>query len=203
VDRLAANEQDESTWDIAGLAEYLEHICLKPGDVKAAFDSLTRYDRDSFKAALMERSIAFYQEREKMISEIGIDMREFERVALLGAVDRRWMDHIDAMDQLREGIGLRAYGQKDPIVEYKIEGYNMFEEMSRLIQEDTLRRLYMAVLVKPPERKEAAVAVAATHGGSGAASPRKPVKAGEKVGRNAPCPCGSGKKYKECCGKGQ
>jgi len=203
VDRMAANEQDESTWDIAGLAEYLEHICLKPGDVKAAFDSLTRYDRDSFKAALMERSIAFYQEREKMISEIGIDMREFERVALLGAVDRRWMDHIDAMDQLREGIGLRAYGQKDPIVEYKIEGYNMFEEMSRLIQEDTLRRLYMAVLVKPPERKEAAVAVAATHGGSGAASPRKPVKAGEKVGRNAPCPCGSGKKYKECCGKGQ
>ncbi len=203
VDHLAANEQDETTWDIPGIAEYLERICLKTGDVKAAFDSLQRYDRDSFKAALIERSAAFYQEREKMISEVGIDMREFERVALLGAVDRRWMDHIDAMDQLRDGIGLRAYGHKDPIVEYKIEGFNMFEEMSRLIQEDTLRRLYMAVLVKPPERKEAATPVAATHGGSAIASPKQPVKAGDKVGRNAPCPCGSGKKYKECCGKGQ
>ena len=203
VDHLAANEQDETTWDIPGIAEYLERICLKTGDVKAAFDSLQRYDRDSFKAALIERSAAFYQEREKMISEAGIDMREFERVALLGAVDRRWMDHIDAMDQLRDGIGLRAYGHKDPIVEYKIEGFNMFEEMSRLIQEDTLRRLYMAVLVKPPERKEAATPVAATHGGSDTASPKQPVKAGDKVGRNAPCPCGSGKKYKECCGKGQ
>ncbi len=203
VDHLAANEQDETTWDIPGIAEYLERICLKTGDVKAAFDSLQRYDRDSFKAALIERSAAFYQEREKMISEVGIDMREFERVALLGAVDRRWMDHIDAMDQLRDGIGLRAYGHKDPIVEYKIEGFNMFEEMSRLIQEDTLRRLYMAVLVKPPERKEAATPVAATHGGSATASPKQPVKAGDKVGRNAPCPCGSGKKYKECCGKGQ
>ena len=203
VDHLAANEQDETTWDIPGIAEYLERICLKTGDVKAVFDSLQRYDRDSFKAALIERSAAFYQEREKTISEAGIDMREFERVALLGAVDRRWMDHIDAMDQLRDGIGLRAYGHKDPIVEYKIEGFNMFEEMSRLIQEDTLRRLYMAVLVKPPERKEAATPVAATHGGSDTASPKQPVKAGDKVGRNAPCPCGSGKKYKECCGKGQ
>ncbi len=202
VDHLAANEQDETTWDIHGIAEYLERICLKPGDVKAAFDSLQRYDRDSFKAALVERSAAFYQERERMISEVGIDMREFERVALLGAVDRRWMDHIDAMDQLRDGIGLRAYGHKDPIVEYKIEGFNMFEEMSRLIQEDTLKRLYMAVLVKPPERKEVATPVAATHGGSDTASPKQPAKAGDKVGRNAPCPCGSGKKYKECCGKG-
>ncbi len=204
LERLAVNAQDETTWDIPGIEEYLEHICLKPGDVKAAFDSLERRGRDEFRQALAERSIEFYREREKMISEIGIDMREFERVALLGAVDRRWMDHIDAMDQLRDGIGLRAYGHKDPIVEYKIEGFNMFEEMSRMIQEDTLRRLYMAVLVRPPERREVATPTAATHGGSDAgASVKKPAKAGDKVGRNAPCPCGSGKKYKECCGKGQ
>jgi len=204
LERLAVNAQDDTTWDVPGVAEYLERICLKPGDVQAAFGSLERRDRDEFRQALIERSADFYREREKMISEIGIDMREFERVALLGAVDRRWMDHIDAMDQLRDGIGLRAYGHKDPIVEYKIEGFNMFEEMSRMIQEDTLRRLYMATLVRPPERREAATPTADTHGGPDAgASAKKPVKAGEKVGRNAPCPCGSGKKYKECCGKGQ
>ena len=200
--RLVVNEQDDTTWDIPGIAEYLEHICLKPGDTQAAFDSLKQLTRDAFKDVLVEKSVAFYEEREKLIADAGIDMREFERVALLGAVDRRWMDHIDAMDQLRDGIGLRAYGHKNPIVEYKIEGFEMFEEMIRMIQEDTLRRLYMALLVRPPERKEVATPVAATHGSESAASPKKPAKAGEKVGRNAPCPCGSGKKYKECCGKG-
>ncbi len=201
--RLVVNEQDDTTWDIPGIAEYLDHVCMKPGEVKAAFDSLKQFTREAYKNELIERSVAFYQERERMITDAGIDMREFERVALLGAVDRRWMDHIDAMDQLRDGIGLRAYGHKDPIIEYKIEGFEMFEEMIRMIQEDTLRRLYMAVLVRPPERKEVATPVAATHGSDATASPKKPVKAGEKVGRNAPCPCGSGKKYKECCGKGQ
>ena len=132
-------------------------------------------------------------------------MREFERVALLGAVDQRWMDHIDAMSDLRDGIGLRAYAQRDPIVEYKLEGYEMFEEMVRLIQEDTVRRLYFTVLARPMERKQVAQPTEATHasGGSAAAgeSVRKPVKAVPKVGRNDPCPCGSGKKYKNCHGR--
>jgi preprotein translocase subunit SecA len=201
LNRLVAREDDPSTWDIAGIDEYLERICLRPGDAKAVFDGLPRYDKDAFLAALNARSAAFYEERERMIFDIGIDMREFERVALLGAVDRRWMDHIDAMDQLRDGIGLRAYGQKDPIIEYKFEGYEMFEEMVRMIQEDTLRRLYMAVLVRPPERREVATPTAAVHGSAAAASTKKPAKADQKVGRNAPCPCGSGKKYKACCGK--
>ena len=140
-----------------------------------------------------------------MIAEVGIDMREFERVVLLSAVDRRWMDHIDAMDQLREGIGLRAYGQRDPIVEYKHEGYAMFEEMTHLIQEDTLRRLCFATLVKQPPQppKEEEQKLVASHGGESAPSARQPVHADAKVGRNDPCPCGSGKKYKECCGKGR
>ncbi|MBO4297676.1 MAG: SEC-C domain-containing protein, partial [Clostridia bacterium] len=137
--------------------------------------------------------------------EIGISMREFERIAVLSSVDRRWMDHIDAMDQLREGIGLRAYGQRDPIVEYKHEGYAMFEEMSRLIQEDTMRRLYYAVLVKQPPQppKEEEQKLVASHGGQTESAAHKTVRAGMKVGRNDPCPCGSGKKYKECCGKGK
>ena len=124
---------------------------------------------------------------------------EFERVALLGAVDRRWMDHIDAMTELRDGIGLRAYGQKNPIVEYKREGYDMFEEMVHLIQEDTLRRLYFTVLAKPMERKQVAQPTAASHGDEPVK--KAPKKADAKVGRNDPCPCGSGKKYKQCCGK--
>ncbi|MEF9972467.1 MAG: preprotein translocase subunit SecA [Clostridia bacterium] len=201
VARCVVNEQDEDSWDIPELSEFLERICLKPGTVHAAVQAISPMSREKLTQALVDQSIAFYAEREKAITDAGIDMREFERVALMGAVDRRWMDHIDAMDQLRDGIGLRAYGQRDPVIEYKMEGFEMFEEMIRLIQEDTLRRLYMAMLVRPPERKQIATPIAATHGGDGAAVAKKPVTSGQKVGRNAPCPCGSGKKYKECCGK--
>ncbi|MEG1605634.1 MAG: preprotein translocase subunit SecA [Clostridia bacterium] len=201
VARCVVNEQDEDSWDIPELSEFLERICLKPGAVHAAVQAISPMSREKLTQALVDQSIAFYAEREKTITDAGIDMREFERVALMGAVDRRWMDHIDAMDQLRDGIGLRAYGQRDPVIEYKMEGFEMFEEMIRLIQEDTLRRLYMAMLVRPPERKQVATPIAATHGGDGAAVAKKPVTSGQKVGRNAPCPCGSGKKYKECCGK--
>ncbi len=203
VARCVADEGDEGTWDVAGLADYLEKICLRPGTVKQVMDGLKAFTRQALAQQLIQAASSFYEDREKMITDAGIDMREFERVALLGAVDRRWMDHIDAMDQLREGIGLRAYGQRDPVVEYTMEGADMFDEMSRLIQEDTLRRLYMAILVRPPERREVAKPIAATAGGAGqGAVTKKPAVAGKKVGRNAPCPCGSGKKYKECCGKG-
>ena len=140
--------------------------------------------------------------REKMWAEAKLDMREFERVALLGAVDRRWMDHIDAMTELRDGIGLRAYGQRDPVVEYKREGYEMFEEMVRLIQEDTIRRLYFTVLAKPMERTQVAKPTTESHGETAEQS-KKPAKSAAKVGRNDPCPCGSGKKYKNCCGKAE
>ena len=157
VNRCIAEDASVADWDIEGLSEYLERLCIEKGGV-----------------------------------------REFERVALLGAVDRRWMDHIDAMTELRDGIGLRAYGQRDPIVEYKREGYDMFEEMVRLIQEDTIRRLYFTVLARPQERRQVATPTAASHG----EQENKPVvkKKTVKVGPNDPCPCGSGKKYKKCCG---
>ncbi len=208
VKRCVTDEANKASWDVEGLTEYLERICVKPGDVKATSDGIGMPSREALRQALLAESVAFYDERERMITEAGIDMREFERVALLGAVDRRWMDHIDAMDQLRDGIGLRAYGHKDPFVEYKFEGYEMFEEMVRLIQEDTLRRLYFAVLQQKIERKQVATPVSATHasasatGASSGGVSKQPAKAAAKVGRNDPCPCGSGKKYKECCGKG-
>ena len=203
VDQFCGGD-DGAEWDLKGMAAYLEQLCLKPGDVERVFNEGKGPDRARFKALLGEAAEAFYAERERMIEEIGISMREFERMAVLVSVDRRWMDHIDAMDQLREGIGLRAYGQRDPIVEYKHEGYNMFEEMSRLIQEDTMRRLYYTVLVKQPPQppKEEEQKLVASHGGVSSGGGHKTVRAGMKVGRNDPCPCGSGKKYKECCGKG-
>ncbi|MGI6173289.1 MAG: preprotein translocase subunit SecA [Christensenellales bacterium] len=203
VDRCCVGDDGE-TWDIKALSEYLERICLKPNEVQEAFRSQEDIGRRELSETLLQKSLEFYAEREKLFTDAGIDMREFERVALLGAVDRRWMDHIDAMDQLRDGIGLRAYGHRDPIVEYKLEGFEMFEEMTHLIQEDALRRLYMATLRVRVERKEAATPIAASHGGSDSGSvSKKPVTAGAKVGRNDPCPCGSGKKYKNCCGRNE
>ena len=199
VDRHVADEGDLDSWDIAGLDEYLSRLCLDKGGVQAIMDGMADKTKAKLVAAVEERADRIYQQKEKMWAEANLDMREFERVALLGAVDRRWMDHIDAMTELRDGIGLRAYGQKNPIVEYKREGYDMFEEMVHLIQEDTLRRLYFTVLAKPVERKQVATPTSASHGNE---ETRKPVirKTDKKVGPNDPCPCGSGKKYKKCCG---
>ncbi len=202
VRQYCAQADDFETWDMPNLTEYLERILMKPGSVMPLFDSMSEPTAAEFQKAILAESEAWYAEREQMISDMGIDMREFERVAVLSSVDRRWMDHIDAMDQLREGIGLRAYGQHDPVAEYKIEGFNMFEEMIRLLQEDTLRRLYFSVLVRQqqPERQEEERKMVTNHSDS-ASSAKKPVKSDAKVGRNDPCPCGSGKKYKECCGR--
>ena len=113
------------------------------------------------------------------------------------------MDHIDAMDQLRDGIGLRAYGQKDPVNEYKLESFDMFEEMVHLIREDTVRRICQAKIERAEPQRRAVARVTVTKGSNSVQqeAPRNPVKAGKKIGRNDPCPCGSGKKYKNCCGK--
>ncbi|MDL2317637.1 preprotein translocase subunit SecA [Eubacteriales bacterium OttesenSCG-928-A19] len=192
------NGDNSADWDLEGLSGYLEKYCIPQGWFEAEAGAYAT--RDALKEGLLEASRVFYADREKELSEGGVDMREFERVVLLSSVDRRWMDHIDDMDRLRDGIGLRAYGQKDPIVEYKFEGYEMFDEMVRLIREDTLLRLYHAQLRRPPERQQVAQPTQAKLAGD---EPQKPKRAAAnaKVGRNAPCPCGSGKKYKHCCGK--
>ena len=198
--RHIGDDADAEHWDLNGLSEYLEKLCIDRGGVRVVYEGLSEKTKPAFREALVARAEKIYALREKMWAEANLDMREFERVALLGSVDRRWMDHIDAMTELRDGIGLRAYGQRDPVVEYKREGYEMFEEMVRLIQEDTIRRLYFTVLAKPMERTQVAKPTAESHGETAEQS-KKPAKSAAKVGRNDPCPCGSGKKYKNCCGK--
>ena len=193
-------DQDGDDWDWKNLTQYLEILCLKPGTVEQHKALVDEEGREAFMEALKADANAFYQERETMLAELGVDMREFERVMLLSSVDRRWMDHIDAMDQLRDGIGYRAYSGKNPVTEYQIEAGAMFNELNHLIQEDTVRRLYQARIERTPERVQTAKPVEARLAGDGPRQPRK-VKSTEKVGRNDPCPCGSGKKYKNCCGK--
>ncbi|MBR2973504.1 MAG: SEC-C domain-containing protein, partial [Clostridia bacterium] len=129
----------------------------------------------------------------------GENMREVERVIMLQNVDSKWMEHIDLMDQLRRGISLRAYAQKDPVVEYKYEGMDMFDEMISNIKTDTVKMLMRIQPGAKTERKQVAKPIEASHGEGNPES--KTVKVGEKVGRNDPCPCGSGKKYKKCCGQ--
>ena len=182
-------------WNMNGLIEYAEQIFLPKGALNLTKEQLLDLTKEELKERLLDIAKKRYEEKEQ---EVGSEvMREFERVVMLQVVDRKWMDHIDNMDQLRQGIGLRAYGQRDPVVEYKFEGFDMFEEMIRNIQEDTVRIIYNAHLQQPPKREKVAEPIMATHGDG----PAKPVVKGKKVGRNEPCPCGSGKKYKNCCGQ--
>ena len=130
--------------------------------------------------------------------------REIERIVLLRNVDTKWIDHIDAMDQLRQGIGLRALGNEDPVRAYQIEGFDMFEEMTAAIQEDTVKMLMRVRPQEKMQRKEVARITGTSGGGSGGTGkPKTVVKKVKKVGRNDPCPCGSGKKYKKCCGRNE
>ncbi len=197
-------------WDIASAKEYLENLCLRPGTFdKYAEQIKTMEESEPLLKELYKEAEDFYREREQMISEIGIDMREVERVELLSAIDRHWMDHIDDMDSLREGIGLRAYGQRDPVQEYRLESYDMFNDMVHYIREETVRRLYQSRIARVPERRRA-VNVENTKASlqgeendngkakKGGAPTNKAVPGA--AGRNQPCPCGSGKKYKHCCG---
>ena len=195
---------DGTDWDIPQLTNYLENLCIHHGKIAELEDVVHSGDRDALAQALKDDARAFYEERETALAEIGLDMREVERVVLLRAVDVRWMDHIDAMDRLRDGIGFRAYSGKNPVTEYQIEAGYMFDELNHLIREDTVRRMYQLRIERTPERVQAAVRpVEGKPIVPGNGQPRQPkrVKPSERVGRNDPCPCGSGLKYKNCCGK--
>ena len=150
------------------------------------------------KEKLVKEAIALYEEKEKIFPTLD-EMREFERVVILKVIDRKWMDHIDDMDQLRQGIGLQAYGQKDPLVEYKMSGFEMFDEMLSGIQEDTLRLIFHVRVEEKVEREEVAKVTGTNKDETVANAPKKRTE--EKVYPNDPCPCGSGKKYKQCCGR--
>ena len=176
-----ANKINQKTGNIRNKIEHYEGLLSQADDIEVAME---------------------------MAEELGVDMREFERVMLLRSVDVRWMDHIDAMDQLRDGIGFRAYSGKNPVTEYQIEAGYMFDELNHLIRKDTVRRIYQVKIQKTPERiqtvkaTQAGKVAQAARAGGGVAQPRR-LSAAQKVGRNDPCPCGSAKKYKARCGKNQ
>jgi preprotein translocase subunit SecA len=196
-------------WDLDGLFGYMHHVFLPNDYIKLTKEEQYELTVESLTKLLKDAAHTLYEEKEKEISEQGGDMREVERVVLLRVVDQKWMDHIDAMDRLRQGVGLRAYGQRDPIVEYRKEGFEMFDEMINAIQEDAIRLIYSVSIKSNLERKAVGNTTAGRQnlrgrqlgGSANSEGVRTPVKVGKKVGRNEPCPCGSGKKYKNCCGK--
>ena len=195
-------------WDFAGLSEQL----LAQFALKVDFSSISEKEHLQLTPKGLEEKLTqavyqLFEMRTKKGEENGISMADTERNVLLRVVDQKWMDHIDDMDRLRDGIGLRAYGQRDPVVEYKMEGSNMFESMVQAIQEDTVKIMFRLPLDKQVQRKEMpkvnAAQERASRAGNTGEGARKPVRAAKKVGRNEPCPCGSGKKYKNCCGRNE
>ncbi|MDH7479631.1 MAG: preprotein translocase subunit SecA, partial [Syntrophomonadaceae bacterium] len=181
-------------WDLKGLLEHADQLFL-PGH-KLAPEDLEGMGRKELEEFLAGQSHQAYEAREQ---ELGPDtMREVERLIMLRIVDEKWMDHLDAMDQLREGIGLRAYGQKDPLIEYKFEGYEMFQNMINAIQDEVVRYIFRVSVVEPQQRHRQVVENRYAEEGV-----RQPARRESKVGRNDPCPCGSGKKFKKCCGRAE
>jgi len=194
VDTYAPESLHPEEWNLAGLLDHAAQVFLPNHGLRE--EDIASLNREELRSFLREKTAAAYEARE---AELGAEtLREIERLILLRIVDEKWMDHLDAMDQLREGIGLRAYGQKDPLVEYKFESYEMFQNMIASIQEDVVRYLFrVRVAVRPEQRRQ----VFENRGAAAEEGPRQPVRREKKVGRNDPCPCGSGKKYKKCCGR--
>ena len=176
----------------------LNRILLPIIPVQPLTEEDAKMSVSDLKAKLEKEAVALYEEKEKIFPTLD-EMREFERVVILKVIDRKWMDHIDDMDQLRQGIGLQAYGQKDPLVEYKMSGFEMFDEMLSGIQEDTLRLIFHVRVEEKVEREEVAKVTGTNKDDTVANAPKKRVE--EKIYPNDPCPCGSGKKYKQCCGR--
>ena len=196
--RFAVDENMPELWNIAGMKEFLETVTLKEDQLNISEEEILDYTREALIEEIKSLSYQNYEEKE---AEFGSDaIRELERVALLRSVDSKWIDHLDAMDQLKGGIGLRAYGQRDPVMEFKFESYDMFEEMVSAIREQTLKIIFNARIQAPVERVQVAKPI--TPAGDGSLAPTQ-AKKSDKVGRNDLCPCGSGKKYKKCCGQNQ
>ncbi len=199
VHQYLADDSDKANWNLVGLREYFMNWITIPEDFDWDEQKINQTDRDDIIKMLTDRTIAVYNNREKIVG--AENLRELERVALLRVVDTKWMAHIDDMDELKRGMGLRGYGQKNPVVEYRYEGFEMFDAMVDSIREDTVRMLLTFPLNanKPPEREQVAKPDA-PNAGAGDGSFRQQAVSKKKVGPNEPCPCGSGKKYKNCCG---
>ena len=199
VDRAIGEDQNPDEWDLEELNELL--LPIIPIDrVTLTEDETTSGNRNELKHRLKEETTKLYELKESEFPEPE-HLRELERVILLKVIDHKWMDHIDDMDQLRQGIGLQAYGQRDPLVEYKFTGYDMFDEMSNAIREETAGALLHVKVEQKIEREQVAKVTGTNKDDS---APKGPyVRKTAKIGRNDPCPCGSGKKYKQCCGSNE
>mgnify|MGYP003818130203 CR=1 FL=1 len=200
VERYLAGDEYHDDWNFDALRDHYLGWLTARSDYHFTPEQLSEQSRTAIADELKQRAADLYAKREAQFTpEI---MRELERVVLLRTVDLHWMDHIDAMDELKRGIYLRGYAQRDPVVEYRVEGFDMFDEMIAEIREDTARAI-LTVQVKlqegQPKREQVAKPDENTHGDGSIA--RTPVRAAKKIGRNDPCPCGSGKKYKKCCGR--
>ena len=206
--------ENPADWNIDAIRTHFFGLLCKDSDFRYTDEELAALKREDISSVLLERANALYSSKEQLLGE---RMREIERVMLLGSVDQNWMNHIDAMDDLRSSIGLQAYAQRSPVNEYRFIGAEMFDDMIAQIREDTVRKLLSVQIRSEHEIKRIEVAKPTSEGFAGgmarrpAASAGAPTKAGivsgtakqpVKVGRNDPCPCGSGKKYKKCCGSG-
>ena len=202
VKRYTTDDAVHENWNLEGLRDYYAGWLAAPDDFQYTEQEREDLDRADLVELLTDRAMKIYDKKEEQYGDQL--MREMERVVLLKTVDRYWMDHIDNMDELRKGIHLRAYGQKDPVVIYRMEGFDMFDQMIASIREDTAR-LMLTVQVRTqeePKREQVAKVTGTSAGTDGSDKPRTVRKtAAQKVGRNDPCPCGSGKKYKKCCGR--
>ena len=195
VDMAIGEDASSDEWDFNELNSLLLPIIpLKP----VTKERITATRKNGLKQQLKEEAVKLYEAKETEFPEAEM-MREVERVILLKVIDKKWMAHIDDMDQLRQGIGLQAYGQRDPVIEYKISGYEMFDEMTENIREDTVRLLLRVKLEQKVEREQVAKVTGTNKDDSGPKAPKK--RENTKIYPNDPCPCGSGKKYKQCCGR--
>ena len=201
MDMYAPKDAYSEDWDVKSLISYAEEFYAPAGFLKE--DKLQEMSRDELETFLHKAAVDYYNAREE--NNTAPIMRELENLVMLKVVDSHWMEHLDAMDALREGIGLRAYGQRDPLVEYKFEAYEMFEAMKEAIVDDVVRYMYRVNVVTQPVVEDH-LSEASTNNPNvdgSAETPKEPVRNDSTVGRNDPCPCGSGKKYKNCCGKNQ
>ena len=190
---------DHEEWNLDGLREYYAGWLTTEDDFRYDAQQMEDLGREELTEQLIDKAMKIYEEKE---TNYGPLMRELERVVLLKTVDRYWMDHIDNMEELRKGIHLRAYGQKDPVVLYRMDGFDMFDQMIASIREDTARLMLTVQIRQKEEPKREQVAKPTATSADGTDRPRTVRKtAAQKVGRNDPCPCGSGKKYKKCCGR--
>ena len=196
TDRFASPEAAAEDWDVKGLELNL-HKIIPMMELPSEKECIDMRQKE-LKHLLKERAVKAYEVKEAEFPEAE-QIRELERVVLLKVIDARWMDHIDDMDQLRQGIGLQAYGQRDPLVEYKMTGYNMFGEMTNMIAETTIRTLFNVRVEQKVEREEVAKVTGTNKDDTSVRAPKK--REDKKVYPNDPCPCGNGKKYKQCCGR--